>query len=327
MTEINTKQNQQFVGIDIAKRNLDICLHNNEQRRFANDSNGFCKLIKILPSAKEVILVMEPTGGYEKASITALQKAGYRVILANAMKVRRYAEAMGYLAKNDAIDSYVIKSFAEDMYPKGNLEVLITKSDNFKSLESWLNRSRQLVKMIATEKQRLEKCADKNVIKSIRNIIKLLEKELDKVTEKINNCSDECKLTEEVIQLQTVPGIGEICAKALVTYLPELGSYNNKTIAALVGVAPYCKDSGKVKGKKSIRGGRGVLRSILYMGILSAIKHNPIIKKFYDRLIQNGKHHNVAMIASMRKMLCILNSMMRNKTEWQPCYSSALIDK
>jgi len=323
MTEKDIKLNQKFVGVDIAKLKFDVCLDNNNKFTFKNNANGFKELIKILPASKKVIIVMEPTGGYEKLLINTLQKAKYQVILANALKVRRYAEAMGYLAKNDPIDSYVIKSFAEDMYPKGKLEVLMTKSKEFQTMESWLNRSRQLVKIIASEKQRLEKTHDKEIIRSIKRIIKLLEKELTKVTDKIAKCNEECELSEQSKKLQKVPGIGSVCANALVTYLPELGNYSNKKIAALVGVAPYCKDSGKIKGKMKIKGGRGILRSILYMGILSATKHNLLIKKFYDRLIKNGKHHNVAMIACMRKMLCMLNAMIKNKTEWQTLNSIA----
>jgi len=249
-----------------------------------------------------------------------LQKNSYRVVLANALKVRRYAEAMGFLAKNDPIDSYVIKSFGEDLYPKGKLEVLIAKSDDFRQLESLLNRSRQLVKLITSEKNRIDKTADKYIKRSIARMIKILEKELNRIKSKIEKLCDQCNLSEQAKRYEQVKGIGKVCSNALVAYLPELGKYSHSKIAALVGVAPYCKESGKYKGKNKIKGGRKTLRGLLYMGALSAIKHNPVIKSFYDRLTAKGKHHNVAMIACVKKLLRILNAMAKNDTFWLENY-------
>ena len=219
---------------------------------------------------------MEPTGGYEKDIIVFLQKNSYSVILANALKVRRYAEAMGFLAKSDPIDSYVIKSFGEDLYPKGKLAVLIPKTDAFRKLEFWLNRSRQLVKMITSEKNRLDKTTDKDIEKSIGRIIRCIDKELAAIDKKLEKISERCHLTEQAEKFKQVKGIGKVCANALVTYLPELGKFSHSKIAALVGVAPYCSESGNNKGKNKIKGGRATLRGLLYMGTLSAIKHNPV---------------------------------------------------
>jgi len=159
MTQPVEKRNIEFVGIDIAKNKLDVCLGNdNKKSSLSNSSQGFKQLNKLLPEPAGCIIVLEPTGGYEKEVIVYLQKNSYSVVLANALKVRRYAEAMGFLAKNDPIDSYVIKSFGEDLYPKGKLVVLIGKSDAFRKLEMWLNRSRQLVKLITSEKNRIVMC-------------------------------------------------------------------------------------------------------------------------------------------------------------------------
>jgi len=322
MTQIEAKKNMKFIGIDVAKQTLDICLSDNKRMSCLNGDSGFKLLIKALPHPDDAIVVLEPTGGYEKKVIVSLQKAHYNVILANALKVRRYAQAMGYLAKNDPIDSYVIKSFGEDLYPKGKLAILLDKTDEFRRLNLWLNRSRQLVKLIATEKQRLEKTPEKVVARSIQRIIRCLEKELKQTEKKVQESSDKCQLSEQAKKYKEVKGIGDVCSNALVTYLPELGKYSNKKIAALVGVAPYCNESGKFKGKSTIRGGRETLRSLLYMGTLSAIKHNPAIKIFYDKLTQRGKHHNVAMVACIRKLLCILNAMAKNNTQWQENYAA-----
>jgi transposase len=320
MTQTSVKENMKFIGIDISKHKLDVCFSDNKKISLTNSECGFSQLKKQLPRAEECLIVLEPTGGYEKCVIVSLQKSHYNVVLANALKVRRYAEAMGFLAKNDPIDSYVIKSFGEDLYPKGKLAVLIAKNVEFRQLEQWLGRSRQLVKLIATEKQRVEKASDKMIIKSMHRIIRHLEKELRQVEQKIEKISDKCQLSEQTNKYKTVKGIGDVCANALVTYLPELGSLNHGQVAALVGVAPYCHESGKSQGKNKIKGGRKTLRSLLYMATLSAIKHNPAIKVFYDRLMGKGKHHNVAMVACLRKLLCILNAMAKNGTMWQENY-------
>lgn len=321
MTQTVEKRNIEFVGIDIAKDKLDVCLGNdNKKSSLSNSVQGFKQLKKLLPEPAGCIIVLEPTGGYEKEVIVYLQKNSYSVVLANALKVRRYAEAMGFLAKNDPIDSYVIKSFGEDLYPKGKLVVLIDKSDAFRKLEMWLNRSRQLVKLMTSEKNRIDKTTDKDIQKSIGRVIRSFEKELKSIDNKLEKISDQCQLSEQAAKYKQVKGIGKVCSNALVTYLPELGTFSHSKIAALVGVAPYCKESGKYKGKNKIRGGRKILRGLLYMGTLSAIKHNPVIKSFYDRLIKKGKHHNVAMVACIKKLLRILNAMAKNNTPWQENY-------
>ena len=315
----------EFIGIDIAKHKSDVCMgQDNAKSVYQNDPKGYQQLIKRLPPARQCLIVLEPTGGYEKAVIEALQVGDYNVILANAFKVRRYAQAMGYLAKNDPIDSQVIKYFGEDAYPKGKLDILEKKSVLFKQLEAWLNRRRQLTKTLKIEKQRLEKVTNLEVARLIKKEIRHLEKELNNVEERVKQLSRENHLTDKAEKFKKVHGIGDVSAHMLVTYLPELGKVSHKKIAALVGVAPYCNDSGTYKGKSKIRGGREALRSVLYMGMLSAIKHNPVIKAFYDRLRLNGKLHNVAMVACIRKILSILNAMERNNTDWQANYAAEM---
>ncbi len=323
MTRSTEKRNIEFVGIDIAKGKFDICLgSSNKKFSFSNSQKGFLALKKQLPVPSACLIVLEPTGGYEKDIIVFLQKSSYSVVLANALKVRRYAEAMGFLAKSDPIDSYVIKSFGEDLYPKGKLAVLIPKTDEFRKLESWLNRSRQLVKLLTSEKNRLDKTSDLYIKKSIERIIRSIEKELAAIDKKMEKISDQCHLSEQAEKFKQVKGIGKVCSSALVTYLPELGKFSHSKIAALVGVAPYCSESGEHKGKNKIKGGRKTLRGLLYMAVLSAIKHNPVIKSFYNRLTNKGKHHNVAMVACIKKMLRILNAMAKNDMPWQENYGT-----
>ncbi len=314
-----------FIGIDIAKQTFDVCMgQTNDKNHYQNDSAGYKQLIKRLPLPGECLIVMEPTGGYEKGLIDALQAADYDVILANAFKVRRYAQAMGYLAKNDPIDSQVIKSFGEDAYPKGKLGILGKKSPSFKKLEAWLHRSRQLTKTLKIERQRLEKATDPDIVRLIKKEIRHLEKELSKIDDTVARLSRETHLTDKADTYKQFKGIGNVSAIMLVVYLPELGTVSNKKITALVGVAPYCHESGTYKGQSTIRGGREALRSVLYMGALSAIQHNPVIKAFYDRLRSKGKVHKVAMVACIRKMLCILNAMARNNTQWQVNYAAEI---
>ncbi len=320
MTQISEKQKLDCIGIDVSKEKLDICYTNNSKGRFLNTKAGFKKLIKSLPSNKDILVVLEPTGGYERKIIYALQTAGYNVAYAHTFKMRNYAKAMGIYAKNDPLDSYVIKSFGQDMYPKDKLQILYKKTTEFKKLENWLTRSKQLVKTIASEKQRHEKSINNDISKSHIRIIKILEKELKKTDEKIQKLSEQAELLEKSETYKKVKGFGNACANALLIYLPELGQVSNKRIAAITGTAPFCRESGKFKGKSKISGGRAKLRSILYMGVLSATMHNKIISKFYNRLIKKGKPHNLAMIACMRKMLCILNAMVRNNTQWDNNY-------
>jgi len=320
MTQISKKQKLDCIGIDISKEKLDICYTDNSKGKYLNTTIGFKKLIKSLPSNKDILVVLEPTGGYERKVIYALQAAGYNVALANTFKMRNYAKAMGIYAKNDPLDSYVIKSFGEDMYPKDKLQILYKKTTEFKELENWLTRSRQLVKTITCEKNRHEKSIDKDISKSHLKIIKILEKELGIIEEKIQSLSESFKLLKKAETFKKIKGFANVCSNGLLIYLPELGHVSNKRIASIVGTAPFCRESGKFKGKSKISGGRAKLRSILYMGVLSATIHNKIIKRFYDRLIKKGKPHNLAMIACMRKMLCIINAMVRNNTQWDDNY-------
>ena len=325
MTHSHSKSNKQFYGIDIASKKYDACYPDGSLKVFSNNAKGHAKLVKTLSSIDEVILAMEPSGGYEQELIYYLQDKGFKVALCSGFKVNNYAKALGYNAKNDAIDSNVIKQFAQDLYGKGMLPILSVKSIGFRKLENWLNRRAQVTKMLTSEKQRLAKSQDNYITKMINKTIKSMQKDIKLIDKKIEELSKNEELQSNTKRHKEVIGIGDACANGLSIYLPELGHYSNKAIAAIVGVAPYCKESGKHKGKSKIKGGRHKLRSLLYMGVLSAIKHNKVISEFYYRLKAKGKPHNVAMIACMRKMLCILNAMARNNTKWDVDYCSSKI--
>jgi transposase len=258
---------------------------------------------------------MEATGGYEKPLAHFLQGQGVAVSIVNAKRVRDYAKALGLLAKNDVIDAKVIRMFADAVNPK----LLPTVSDAQQALDAQVHRRDQLVKQRAMEKQHLETVGNKEAIRSIKRTIAFLDKEIARIEKTIKALiKTDPTLTEKVDRLSGVKGIGDITALTLIADLPELGQLTNKEISALVGVAPFCRDSGAQKGKRTIWGGRIQVRSILYMAALSAVQYNPPLKAFYDRLLVKGKTKKVALVACMRKLLIVANSMLRNNTEWNP---------
>jgi len=324
MTDLFSKSIKEFIGIDIASEKYDVCYFDGSIKVFSNTEKGHAKLIKSLAGKVDVILAMEPTGGYEQGLIYALQDSGFDVALCSGFKVNNYSKALGFNAKNDCIDAYVIKCFSEDMFAKGKLPILPVKSHNLRSQELWLNRRLQVIKVLTSEKQRLGKVEDKDLSKMLQKSIKFHEKELEIIDTKIADLGQNTEQTSRIKRYKEVEGIGDVCANGLSIYLPELGYFPNKTIAAIVGVAPYCKESGKYKGKSRIKGGRHKLRSLLYMGVLSAIKYNKVIGEFYYRLKEKGKSHNVAMVACIRKLLFILNAMERNGSSWDENYSISI---
>lgn len=282
---------------------------------FENNLAGFKPLLKELKNKSQTRVVMEATGGYEKPLAHFLQSQGLAVSIVNAKRVRDYAKALGRLAKNDRLDAEVIRLFAEAVNP----HVLATSSDTQQALDALVHRREQLVKQRAMEKQHAETVGHKEAVRSIKRTIDYLDKEIRRIEQAIKALIDaEPALTEKVERLSAVKGIGDISALTLIADLPELGQLTNKEISALIGVAPFCRDSGTLKGKRTTWGGRAQVRSILYMAALSAVQFNPPIKTFYNRLVKNGKTKKVALVAAMRKLLITLNSMLRNNTEWNP---------
>jgi transposase len=312
MTNITYQFN---IGIDIAKQKFDVSFSDQKVASFENNLAGFKLLLKEIKDKSQTRVVMEATGGYEKPLAHFLQAQGVAVSIVNAKRVRDYAKALGRLAKNDVIDAQVIRLFADAVNPK----LLPTASETQQALDAQVHRREQLVKQRAMEKQHLESVGNKDAVRSIKRTIAFLDKEIKRIEKALKALiKADSTLTEKVDRLSGVKGIGDITALTLIADLPELGQLTNKEISALVSVAPFCRDSGTLKGKRTIWEGRAQVRSILYMAVLSAVQYNPPLKAFYNRLLMKGKTKKVALVACMRKLLIVANSMLRNNTEWNP---------
>ena len=301
------------IGVDISKKKLDVSYNANETACYANDLQGFKKLLNSISDKKVTRVAMEATGGYERPLVQFLQEKGIVVSVVNAKRVRDYAKALGKLAKTDKIDSHVIRLFSEAINPA----VTEKLSDSQQSLDGLNLRRTQMVKLRSMEKQHVETVTNKDSKRSIARTIKFLGEEIKKIEEKINQLINaDNAIKEKVNRLTTIKGIGPVVALAFVAELPELGMLSNKEMSALVGVAPFCRDSGSMRGKRTIWGGRSQVRSVLYMATLSAVRHNPAIKVFYDRLVNKGKPKKTALVACMRKIVTIANSMIKNNEDW-----------
>jgi transposase len=310
---VNNKE--QVVGIDVSKAMLDVALlPAGEVLQFGNDAAGIEELGKKLKSSAVDLVVMEATGGYETAVATALVGAGLRVAVVNPRQIRDFAKATGRLAKNDRIDAQVIAAFGQAIEP----EIVRLPDEDAREMEALLVRRRQLVSMRVQEINRLG-LMQGAMRKSIKAHIDWLEREIDKLdvdlTAKLRS-SPAWRAKDEL--LRSLKGIGPITSRTLLVGLPELGQLDRRAIAALVGLAPFNRDSGVMRGRRSIYGGRSQVRTLLYMAATTAIRSNPVIRAFYERLRSRGKPHKVATVACMRKMLTILNAMVRQSTPWTP---------
>jgi len=305
-----------YVGIDIAKHSFDMALDSESNvQHFDNDARGIHKGLKQLQSLQPDLIVMEPTGGYERPLRKQLQALDLPVAVVNARKIREFARASGQLAKTDKLDARIIARFAAVLRPAAQ-EPCDEQTEQIKALVS---RRHQLVQMHTAETNRYEHAHDKAVDRSIRAIRKTIEKQIENVDRQIRDRIDSNpELKRKAEQLESVPGIGETTAALLVTELPELGRLNRRQIAALVGVAPINRDSGTYRGKRFTGGGRRHLRARLFMPTLVAARHNPSIRAFYQRLIENGKTKMTALIAAMRKLLTLLNIMIKKNETWKP---------
>lgn len=308
-------QTERIIGIDVSKALLDVAVIPDDQTwSVNNDEQGIGTLVKDLKRLRPRLIVLEATGGLEMPAVSALGAAGLAVVVVNPRQVRDFAKSKGILAKTDKIDARVLTLFGEAVKP----EVRPLKDDQVQQLDALVTRRRQLVDMLTAEKNRLSQ-APKSVHKNIKSHIAWLEQYLNKMDSDLNRAIKNSSIwCEKDALLQSAPGVGPVLSSNMIAKLPELGTLNRKEIAALVGVAPFNRDSGKWRGRRSIWGGRGDVRAALYMGTLTAIRWNPIIKAFYMRLVAAGKEHKVAMTACMRKLLIILNAMVKNGTPWQP---------
>ena len=304
-----------FIGIDVAKAELEFaCIPAGETGRVANDEAGVAELLARCQALEPTLIVCEATGGYEAALAAALATAQLPVVVANPRQVRDFAKATGHLAKTDAIDAQVLALFAERVRP----EVRPLPDEALTALEALLTRRRQLVEMLTAEKNRLL-LARGSVRRDLQQHIRFLERRLHEVDDDLHTAvkaSPVWRVKDDL--LQSVPGVGRVVSLTLLAQLPELGRLSHKEIAALVGVAPLNRDSGTLRGKRLVYGGRAPVRTVLYMAALVASRRNPAIRAFYARLRAAGKPAKVALTACMRKLLTILNAIARDGRPWQP---------
>jgi transposase len=303
-----------FVGIDVAKANLDIALRpTGEHERVPNDETGIAHLVGRLQAARPTLVVLEATGGLEVPLVAALAAAGLAVAVVNPRQVRDFAKAVGQLAKTDALDAHLLARFAEVVRP----DPRPLPAAEAQALSALLARRRQVVAMLVAEQQRLP-----TTVPALRPRVEAhiawLRQERDELNRELHRQVRQSPAwREDDDLLQSVPGVGPVLATTLIADLPELGRLNRKQIAALVGVAPLTCESGSLRGKRIIWGGRAQVRAALYMGALVAIRRNPVIRRFYERLLAAGKSKKVALTACMHKLLLILNALLRQRTRWQ----------
>lgn len=305
-----------FVGIDIAKHTLEVAVRPTDQQlSLAYDEAGLQQLLRTLPEPETCVVVVEATGGYQRRVVAELFSAGHLVAVVNPRQVRDFARAHNILAKTDSIDARIIARFGEEV----ELRLVSKWAGKHEELAQLVTRRRQLVELRTSEKNRRETITSKSVKKSLQHVIDVLTKEitrLDKQLLAFVESDDDWNQTAEIVS--SVPGVGPVVSATLVAELPELGQLNRQEISALVGLAPFNRDSGRWSGKRSIWGGRKSVRSALYMAAVSAVRCNPVIKAVAQRLLKAGKAFKVMITACMRKLLVILNAMVSTQTHWTP---------
>ena len=303
-----------YIGIDIAKASMDIAVHATGQGwNFPNNDRGIAKAVACLQKLSPTLVVLEATGGIELPLAAAIAAEEIPVVVVNPRQVRDFAKATGRLAKTDTLDARVIAHFAAVVNPAPH-PLPDAQAQEFKAI---IARRRQIIEMITAEKNRLN-TSRKTVRERIQSHIIWLEQELVNIDKDLSRSVKESPVwREKDILLQSAPGVGPVLSITLLAELPELGTLNRREIAALVGVAPINRDSGAFKGRRTVWGGRAQVRAVLYMATLAATRHNPVIKAFYQRLCAAGKAKKVALTACMRKLLVILNAMLKHRTSWR----------
>lgn len=303
-----------FVGLDVAKITLDVALRpSGEQWSVPNDEAGVAALVDRLRPLHPALLVCEATGGFERAAIARLAAAGLPVVVANPRQIRDFARATGQLAKTDQLDAAILALFAERVRPTPRP----LPDEATQLLDALLTRRRQLLEMLVAEKNRLG-FAPRPLHRGIQQHIRWLERQLDDVTKNLADQIEHSPVWRAKDDLlQSVPGVGPIVSAVLLAELPELGALGHKQLATLAGVAPLARDSGTLRGKRLVWGGRAGVRTALYLAALCGRRWNPQLRVFYERLIAAGKPKKVALIACARKLLTILNAMLRDTTRWR----------
>ena len=303
------------VGIDVSKDRLDGFVRpSNEAFGVARNSEGVAALVERMQALRPKRIVLEATGGFEQVVAAALAAAGLPVVVINPRQIREFARALGYLAKTDRLDAEVIALFAERAEP----EVRALPDEQTRLLDELVTRRRQVVEMIVAEGNRARQLTGKRLIKRIERLRAVLQKELSEIEHELDEAIRATPIWQEKYELLiSVPGVGDTLARTAIAELPELGTIASRPLSALVGLAPFNRDSGRWRGRRTIWGGRASVRAVLYMATLSAIRCNPLITAFYRRLRQAGKPAKVAIVACMRKLLTILNAMLRDQRPWQ----------
>ena len=313
MTNIKKRKTIVNVGVDVGKTSLDIVIHE-KQLHWQEDNTeaGIKRILKRLSYYRVERLVMEATGRYEFNLAEAAYNKGLPVCIAKPLSVRRYAGAVDQLAKTDKIDAAIIAEYGAVCKPR----VSPQKSKNLIAIKNLLVRRRQLVNLRTQEMNR-KNIMGKALEVSCKRIIRTLDTEIVRMEKQLSqHVEQQSEWSEKHSLLKSAPGVGDTLIYTLLADLPELGTLNNREISKLVGVAPINRDSGRKRGKRRIQGGRAAIRTVLYMATLSATQCNPVIKAFYKKLVAQGKHKKVALTACMRKFITILNTMVKNKTEW-----------
>jgi transposase len=309
---------QVFVGIDVSKAQLDVALRPTADRwHVSNDEPGIATLVERLRTIQPTLVVLEATGGLEVPVTGALAEAGVPVVVVNPRHAREFAKATGRLAKTDPLDAQGLAHFAEAVRPSPRP----LPDVQAQALSALLTRRRQLVQMLTAERRRLQS-APQRIRADIQAHITWLERRLARTDADLAAAIRSSPLWRAKDELlQSMPGVGPVLSRTLVAEVPELGLVNRKEIAALIGVAPFNYDSGALRGKRAVWGGRAHVRAVLYMSTLAAVRHNPVLKAFYERLRAVGKAPKVALTACMRKRLTMLNAMLKHRTPWHENYA------
>jgi transposase len=318
----NESESYLYVGIDVAKASVEVALDDKtHSTSFTNDAQGIAALLAHLKDLPVALVLLEATGGLERPCAHALALAGLDVIVINPRQSHDFAKSMGYLAKTDRIDAQVLSHFARTLHQSAKRQKLLLKMLTVEQheLDASVTRRTQLVNMRVAESNRLKQTHQRTALKSIKAVIQMLDKQISALDKDIANrlkghFEDKLKL------LEGLKGVGPNTQAVLMAALPELGQLNRREIGKLVGVAPLNKDSGKMRGKRAIWGGRANVRTALYMATLSAVSHNPVIRSHYERLQAAGKLPKVALVACMRKLLAIINAIIKSGVPWQPTY-------
>ncbi len=309
------------IGIDVAKQSFDLhSLKTGQDRRMKNSTDGIRQCVALCNEIRPELIVTEATGGYELALAGTLQAEGFAVAVVNPRRIRDFARAAGQIAKTDKLDARIIAQFAATMEPRPTEQI----NEKTQKLKALVARRNQLVGLHTAESNRLEHADTSSIQRSIAAVVRVIEAQLKSIDRQIEQHVQESpQLRQRSEIIDSAPGIGPVTAHMLVTELPELGRLNRRQIAALVGVAPIARDSGTFRGKRMTGGGRKQIRSRLFMPTLVAVRHNPVLKAYYTGLISRGKCKMVALVAVMRKLLCILNSMVKNNQKWDPNFTKS----